>query len=309
MISIMPFFRLEKETPSQLHLVSADRRWVIIILALLFVMPFVCLGVLAFLDEEIRLIGFTGIGIGLFIFALILFVAPFKSQFIVNAGMRTVTLNRFYLLGENIREKEWSFNEITDINLQKQGMSNIIELDINGKKAHRLNYGGKQNEAQRSYNIWQSWRKGFVPDSNEAQAALQELASEKENLAALKNAEKLLNYFGVFSLIGGAMSFFADSSLSSTISIPTILSIATGLIYLACGYGTKHKFEPALWIAILVVIAERLYWFVISGTWSGEGNWSSWLTWVFAIFIVISLWQAIRSIRTAEEEPVYEPLA
>ena len=83
MLSITPFFRIEKETPSQLHLASADRRWVIIILALLFIMPLVCLGVLAFLDEEIRLFGVTGIGIGLSFFAFILFVAPFKSQLII----------------------------------------------------------------------------------------------------------------------------------------------------------------------------------------------------------------------------------
>ena len=308
MLSITPFFRIEKETPSQLHLASADRRWVIIILALLFIMPLVCLGVLAFLDEEIRLFGVTGIGIGLSFFAFILFVAPFKSQLIINAGMRTVTLNRFYMLGENIREKEWTFNEITDANLVRQGFANLIELNINGKKAHRLNFGNKVNEAQRSYNILQSWLKGLIPDSNEAEVALQELGNEKQNQSALKNAEKMLNYFGIFSIIGGAMGFFADTSLASTISIPTIISIVTGLIYLACGYGAKRRFEPALWIAILVVLVERLYWFIMSGTLSGEGNWSSWLTWIFALFVVSSLWQAIRGIRTLEAEPAYKPL-
>jgi hypothetical protein len=303
-----PSFRIEKELQSQLHLVSTDRRWVIIILALLFIMPLVCLGVLALLEEEVRLFGIAGIASGLFIFAFILLIAPFKLELIINSGMRTITLNRFYLFGENIREKEWSFNDITDVNLVKQGMANLIEVDINGKKAHRLNFGGKAGDAQRSYTILQSWLKGLALDSNEATTALQELAGEKKNQGALKNAEKLLNYFGVFSLIGGAMGFYMDNSLSASISIPTMLSIFTGLIYLACGYGAKRRIEIALWIAILVVLAERLYWFIMSGSLIGEGNWSSWLTWVFAIFVVSSLWQAIRSIRAMDEEPAYQPL-
>ncbi len=308
MLTFLPPFRVEKELSSQLHLTSADRRWGLLILALIFITPLFCLGVLAFLEEKVRLFGIAGIALGLFFFAFILFIAPFKSQLIINSSMRTITLKRFYLLGESIREKDWSFNDVTDANLVKQGMANLIEVDINGKKALRISFSGKVEDAKRSYNILQSWRRGLSPDSNEAATALQELAGEKQNQQALKNAEKLLNFFGVFSLIGGAMGFFTDSSLTSSISIPTMISIFTGLIYLACGYGAKRRFEAALWIAILVVLAERLYWFIMSGTLAGEGSWSSWLTWIFAFFVVSSLWQAIRSIRATEEESLYEPL-
>ncbi|MBN1451204.1 MAG: hypothetical protein JW963_09335 [Anaerolineales bacterium] len=308
MPTVIPAFRIEQEVPSQLHLVSADRRWVIVILAFLFIMPLVCFGVLAFFEDEIRLFGVASLATGLFFFAFILFIAPFKTQFIINSGMRTVTYNRFYMLGEQVRGKEWTFNEITDTNLVKQGFASVIELDINGKKAHRLNFGNKTNDAQRSYNILQSWLKGLVPDSNTALTALQEVADEKQIRQALKNAEKMLYYFGGFSLLGGALGFFADNALNSSISITTMISIFTGLIYLACGYGAKRKIEAALWVAIVVVIVERLYWFIMSGSLSGDGNWSSWLTWIFAIFVVSSLWQAIRSIRTMEENPVYEPL-
>ena len=303
-----PSFRIEEEYPSQLHLASADRRWVILTLTLLLIAPLICLGVLAFLDEEIRFFGFASIGIGLSFLALILFVTPFKSKLTINSGMRTVIFSRSYMLGENIREKEWIFNEITDVNLVKNNFSNLIEIDINGKKAQRLNFGSKANEAQHVYNVVQSWIKGLIPESTEAETALQELASEKQTQSALKNAEKLLNYFGIFSLIGGAMGLFTDNALEATISIPTVIDIGTGLTYLACAYGAKRKFEPALWVAILVVLAERLYWFIMSGTLSGEGNWSSWLTWIFAFIVVSSLWQAIRSIRTMDKEAVYEPL-
>lgn len=300
-------FHIVRESPYQLDLATADRRWIILSLATLFVLPFACFGVLAFMEDEIRLFGASSIMIGLFLFALILMIAPFKLQLTIDSTKRTVTLNRFYLLGENIREKDWSFNEITDANLVKKGMANLIEIDINGKKANRYNFGVKTKDAQRSYHILQSWLRGLAPNSSAAASALDELINKKQNLQVLKNAEKLLYYFGGFSLIGGTTSLFAEQSLTSTPSITTILSLITGFLYLACGYGAKRRFETALWIAIVVVLAERLYWFIQTMS-LGNGSWSTWLTWIFAIFVVSSLWSAIRSIRAVEEEPVFEPL-
>jgi hypothetical protein len=68
MSSIMPFLRIEQESPSQLHLASADRRWVIMIFSLLFISPFICFGVLIMAEEDIRLFGAAFILIGAFIF-------------------------------------------------------------------------------------------------------------------------------------------------------------------------------------------------------------------------------------------------
>lgn len=143
MSSIMPFLRIEKELPSQLYLVSPDRRWLIMILSLLLISPSICLGVLVMSEEEIRLLGGVGILMGLLIIFVILFIAPHKSQIIINSGMRTITFNRHYWLGENIREKSWSFNEVTDTKLTKQGMANLIEVKANRKILLRLNFGGK----------------------------------------------------------------------------------------------------------------------------------------------------------------------
>jgi len=118
-----------------------------------------------------------------------------------------------------------------------------------------------------------------------------------------------LTFFGIFSLLSGAMGFFTGTILNTNISLTTIIDIATGLIYLACGYGVKRRLEAALWVAMAVVISERLYRFIRSGILSGDGSWSAWLTWVFAFLIVSSLWQAISSMRAAEKElePVFEP--
>ena len=309
----MSFLRIEKETSSQLNLISKDRRWLLLISALAFTMPLVCLGALLLTQEENGPFGAAGIFFGLSILILILLFTPFKSQLIINSSLRTITINLHYWLGlgslERTREKAWSFNEITDANLALQGWKKLVELESNGKKVLLLDFGRKAADAQRSYDVLQSWLKGLVPDSSAATTALQELASEKQSQQILKNAEKLLYFFGVFSLIDSALGLYTDSMPNSSISTLTMIKFLTGMIYLACGYGVKRRIEPALWVAILVVIAERLYWFIISGSLSGDGNWASWLTWVFAVFIVSSLWQAIRSIRVMEKEPAYEPLA
>ena len=302
--------RIEQELPAKQDLVSGNRGWLIVFIAILAAMPLSFLGFLIFLADGDILILISPILFGLLIMAALLLFVPTRFRVSVDYSSRMVVLTRQYWLGfgalERNREKTWAFSDITDANLIA---NRLIEIEANGKKVLALNFGRNTKDAQRAYNVLQSWRKGLAPDSVEATTILNELASQKHNQGALKNAEKLLNYFGVFSLIGGAMSFFTDNMVNSTISIPTMISIFTGLIYLACGYGVKRRFEFALWAAIIVVLAERLYWFIVSGTLSGDGNWASWLTWVFAIFVISSLWQAIRSIRTMEENPTYEPLA
>jgi len=310
---VVPYLRIEQELPSRLTLVSANRRWLILIGSIVFVLPMVFIGALLAMEEEIWMVGIAALATGLLIFALILLYTPFRSQLFIDSTMRRITINRYYWLGfggmGRNREKSWSFDDLTDANLVAQGWKKLVEFESNGKKELLLNFGGKAKDAQRTYDLMQSWLKGLTPDSLEATTALQELASEKQNQSALKNAEKMLSYFGGFSLIFGALGVFTDISLTSEISIATTLSIVTGLIYLACGYGAKHHSEIALWVASLVVIAERAYWFTLSGSLSGEGEWSSWLTWIFAFFVISSLWKAIQSIRAMEENPVYEPLA
>ena len=310
MPTVVPYLRIEQELPSRLTLVSANRRWLILMLTLILTLPLILISVLLLTLEEVWPLGVVGILAGPFILAPILLFTPYKSHLTIDSYLRKVNLKRFYWLGfgalERDREKEWSFNDITQVNLK---VTRLIEIEAHNKKELVLNFGSKAKDAQRSYNLVQSWLKGFTPDSLEATTALQELAGEKQKQDALLNAKKLLNYFGIFSLLSGALGVFTDISFTTEISIATALSIVTGLIYLACAYGAKHRSEVALWVAILVVVAERAYWFIMSGTLSGEGEWSSWLTWIFAFFVVSSLWKAIQSIRAMEENPVYEPLA
>jgi hypothetical protein len=256
MSSIMSFLRLENETPSQLHLVSADRRLLIMVLGLLAISPFICLGVFMMLKDQFRLLGIAFSLLGLLGIFITLFFAPYKSEVIINSGMRTITNVRHYWLGESIRENIWAFNEITDANFLKQGFVNLVDVKTNKKIVMRLNFGGSAREAIHAHNLMQSWLKGLTPESDAAATALQEMADEKQIQQSLKNAEKMLYYFGGFSLLGGLLGFFTDQTLTSTISITTILGLATGILYLACGFGAKHKIEAALWIAIVIVLAE-----------------------------------------------------
>ena len=305
----IPFLRIEKELPSQITLVSPNNRWIILIAALLFSAPMLCIGGVVFVDQETRLFGVVGFFLGLLVLVLMLFFAPYKSLISIDTSMRMLVLHRYHWLGETIRERAWAFNDISEVNLVNQDWKHIVEVKSDRKKVLLLDFGGKAQDARRTHIVAQSWLKGFAPDSDVATLALQEIADKKQTQQALKNAEKMLYYFGGFSLLGALLGFFADNALTSAISVATIISLVTGIIYLACGFGAKQKLEAALWVAIVVVLVERLYWFIMSGSLSGDGNWSSWLTWVFAIFVVSSLWQAIRSIRNMQENPVYEPLA
>ncbi len=313
MIASAPFLRIEKELPSQLDLVSADRRWLVLFLTAMLALPLSFLGFLIFMAGGDLLFTVPLLLIGLFPIVPLLLFIPTKFQLVIAPGARTITLNRHYWLGfgslERNREKTWSFNDITDVDLTSQGWKKLVVLESNGKKVLLLDFGRRTEDAQRSYILLQSWLKGLVPDSNAATTALQGLASEKQKRQALKNAEKLLYYFGIFSLIDGAMSLYTDNILTSSVSVATMIKVLTGMIYLVCGFGAKRKIEAALWVGMLVTLAERLYWFIMAESLSGGGSWTSWLTWVFAIFVVSILWQAIQSIRAMEEDPVYKPLA
>ena len=304
-----PFLRVEQESPTQLTLVSPDRRWLILILTLMYTLPLVFLSATLVISvEEARIFGIAGMALGLVIMGLILLYSPVKSQLVIDSSWRKVTLVRHYWLGfgglEKDREKVWSFNDITDVHLVRNKQ---IEIETNGKKELILSFGGRVVDAKRSYDVMQSWRKGLSPEFDDAAKVLNKLASEKQIRTTLKNAEKMLFIFGTFSLIYGAIVLFTENIFTANISLTTAINIATGLIYLACGYGVKRRPETALWVAILVVIAERIYWFIRSGPLDGNGNWSSWLMWVFAFFIVSSLWQAIQGNRTMAKNPAYEP--
>ena len=181
-----------------------------------------------------------------------------------------------------------------------------IDIEINGKKDFILVFSPRAKEgAQRFYDVLQSWCNGLPLDTPET---LSKEAEEKIIQETLKSVQKMLFYFGGFSLLSGVLGFFTDSMLSST-SIYTMTSILTGLLYLACAYGAKQRSEIALWIAMFVVIAERLYWFIQRRLLSGAWNFSSVLTWVFAFLIVSSIWKAIQSIRTLEDNPNSQFLA
>ena len=308
MLTAIPFLRIEEETPSYLTLTATDRRWLILFLTLFLVAPLFCMGVLFLNDRTIWLIGVASISFGLIVAALILLFTPYKAQLMVNANMLSITLNRYYWLGHTVREKSWFFSDFTDVNPVSQGWKNVVEFKSHGKKVLLLDFGTRGEDAQRSLHFMQSRFKGYNPESSAANPVLKEVDIEKQNQQILKNAEKLLNIFGIFSLIMGAMGLFTSNTLHASISLSTIVSFATGILYLTCGYGVKRRFEFALWVAILVVIGERLYWFIRSRSLSDGGPWSSWLTWIFAFFIVSSLWQAIRGIRATGTKPLPESL-
>lgn len=306
MLMAIPFLRIENETPSHLTLTTTDRRWLIMFLTLFLVTPFFCMGVLFFNDRTIWLIGVASISFGLIVAALILFLTPYRAQLTINANTLSITFNRYYWLGQTVREKSWFFSDFTDVNIVSQGWKKVVEFKSHGKKVLLLDFGTRGEDAQRSLGFVEKRIKGYSQEASTITSAMQGLDVEKQNQQALRNAEKLLNIFGVFSLIMGALGLFTDNIVHVSISLSTIINFATGIIYLACGYGVKRRSEFALWVAILVVIGERLYWFIRSRSLSGGGTWSSWMTWVFAFFIIWSLWQAIRSIRATGEKPIIE---
>lgn len=311
MLINLPSLRIEKELPTQLTLVSPNRRWLTLLLAFMMAFPIFFLGLLTIFGMDEMLFGMAILFAGSIFLATMLVFFQIRNQLLIDFNTRTLTFGQFFWLGfgalERYREQAWMSQEITDIAIRTQGLTTQITIKINGKKKFRLNFMNRLYDAQRTYDRLQSWQKGLMPDSGLTTAALKESVDKNQSQQALKSAEKLLYYFGIFSLLSAGMGLLTELSISSSVSTTTIIEILTGLAYLACAYGAKKRSEIALWVAILIVVAERLYWFIRSQ--AINSGWSSWLTWIFAVIIVSSLWQAIRNIRTMKKDPVYEPLA
>jgi hypothetical protein len=305
--------RLKEETSTKLKLETPNRKWLFLIGVLLFLVIPVLLLIVAIQNGSDQIVGIVSFAIVfLMSFSFLLFNA-FRSEVIVHSDARRIVLERSYWLGIGAlgrkREKSWSLDDVTNLDISSRGITKIIDIEVNGKKDFILGFSSRKKEdAQRFHDVLQSWRNGLPLDAPETINILNKQAEEKSVQDTLKSAQKMLFYFGGFSLLSGVMGFFTDSMLSS-ISTYTMISIFTGLLYLACGYGAKQRSEIALWIAMFVVVAERLYWFVQARLLNGAWNFSSVLTWVFAFFVVSVLWKAIQSIRTMEENPNSQILA
>jgi len=313
MTTSVPYLRIKQEEPSQLTLISTDRRWLVLLFSFLLGAPLILVGILLMKDYDWVAVILPA-ATGLILVVIVLLFTSGRSQIVMNSNSSTITSSREYWLGigplKRVREKSWAFGDITETNVLSQGLYKLIEIKVGGKKELVLIFSVKaKKDAQRSYDILQSWFKGLPLDAPETVTILNEQENEKKIHEALKSAQKLLFYFGGFSLLSGAMGLFNETAITSSVSTYTIISIFTGVIYLACGYGAKQRSEIALWVAILVVLAERLYWFIQTRLLNGAWNFTSLLTWIFAFFIVSSLWKAIQSIRSMEDNSTFEPLA
>ena len=306
MVTIVSLLHVEQEAPSHLNLETTDRSFLILIASLFPTTLMLCLGLLLLQDERIWLLGIVSILIGLCFLGMVLYFSPFKSEISISSTMLTITLNRHYWLGETTREKSWYFNDFTDVNFVLQGWRKQVEFKSNRRKVLLLDFGNNGEDAQRVLSFVKNQIKGYEPDANIIASTMQNPNDEPKNQQLLRNTQKMLNIFGIFSLISGALGLFTDSFSNNKISPVTIINIVTGVIYLACGYGAKRRSETALWIAILVVIGERLYWFIQARALSGNNNFSSFLTWLFAFLVISSLWNAIRSVRVTEEKSIPE---
>ena len=312
---------LMEEMPRELLLNSPNRRWLSLFGMLISGFPWILIGILLLPEEGETLNGIIAILFGsLFTFAYLL-LAPFYSVLSVKADSRSLILTRDYWLGLGTlgrkREKSWKFEDVTNTYISSRGLSKIIDIEINGKKDFVLGFSPRKKEdAQRFYDVFQSWRKGLTPDTGKAVEALDEIASKTTIVNSLKSVEKMLYFFGVISLISGGMDLMTawaveqnQFAMNFDFRSSGILSFSVGLVYLACGYGAKKRSEISLWIAMLVVIAERLYEFLMTKSLGGEWGFSSIFVWAFAFFIVSSLWKAIQSIRSMEDNSTFEPLA
>jgi len=310
----IPYLRIEQEQPSQLTLVSSAMRWLIMFFSLFFAVPLILMSFLA-LSGNYWTLSILIMSFGLLILILPLLFISGRSHMVIDSNSRLITLNSEYWLGVGslgrTRGKSWKMDEITNINIILAGIIKRIEIELNGKKEIWLLFSPKANkDAQRSYDILQSWLRDLPFHTSEKIVVVDEQTKENKSQQALKSAEILLYCFGAFRLFSGVLGLFTDSIIASSFSIHTITSILTGLIYLACGYGTKHRSEYALWIAILVVISERLFNYWLTKFLGGEWELSkSLFVWIFVFFVVSSLWRAIQSIRSMENNPKFEPPA
>lgn len=315
MQTAVPYLRIEQEQSSRLTLISSDRRWLIMFISVFFTAPLVLLG-FCLLSVNFWVLSIILMSFGLCILILPLLFSPWCSHVVIDSNSRVITLSRKYWLGVgtlgHTRGKSWKMDDITNINIMSAGFFKRIEIELNGKKELFLVFGFKShNDAQRSCNVLQSWLKDLPLDTPETITDSDGQEDNKnKSQQALRSAKKMLYFFGAFNLFGGVLGLSTDRILTSSITPYTVISIFTGLVYLACGYGAKHRSEIALWIAILVILAERLYGFIMTKLLGGGGTlWSSFFIWIFAFFVVSILWAAIQSIRSMKNDPTFNPPA
>ena len=312
----IPYLRVKRKDMALVILDTKNRRWLMLFFALLFGFTLMFLGfAISMADGSLTTVNILTMFVGLLIFLMMLFFLRTYAEISFSAKTETITLNENYWVGVGkfgrLRKRTWVFADIEEVNIASVGLYKRVEIVFSKKQGLGLNFSPKaKDDAQEFYDILQSWRKGLVPDSREALEVLDELKSKATLVESLKKVENMLYFFGAISLISGGTSLMTSNlvemhSLTNNVGFisPAVISIIKGLVYLACGFGVRKHSEASLWLAMFVVIAERLYAFVMTKTLGGEWSFSSIFVWLIAFFLLSILWGGVQNIRKIEESP------
>ena len=201
---------LKEETPTGLRLESPSKRWLFLI-SVLFLLALPTLLLFETIQSgRDQMVGIVMFSIAFWVCLSFLFFVAFRSQVSIHSATSQIVLLREYWIGFGAlgrkREKILKFEDVTNIYMSSHGLIKIINIEINGKKDFIIGFSPRKKEdAQRFYDVFQSWHKGLTPDTGEAEAALDEIKSEATIVNSLKSAEKMLYFFGAISLISRGM--------------------------------------------------------------------------------------------------------
>ena len=239
---------LKEETPTKLKLETPNRQWLFLVAVLLFLAIPTLLLILTIQNGWDDMVGIVIFAIVfLMCLSFLLFVA-FRSDVFILSDSRQIVLERSYWLGIGAlgrkREKSWSFDDVTDLDILSVGTAKRVDIEINGKKEFVLGFAPRAKEdAQRFFDVLQSWRNGLALDAPETLSILNKEAEEKTIQERLKNAQKMLFYFGIFSLFSGATGLYTDNmlDLSSTFSLISSQGFCTWLVHMVQSNAQKLR--------------------------------------------------------------------
>ena len=308
----LSYLRIEDEQPSELILGYPNKRWLVLFGILMASIPWIFLGISVFLSGNGRNVGVGFVLFGLLILFFMLFFLPVHSSVSINQETRIVRASRQYWLGigvlERVREKTWRLDRITDINKVVSGSNKIVEIYIDGRKALVLAFSPKvKNDMPQFYTVLQSWVMNLPVGTPETLSVVNKILIEKDLDTTLKNAEKVLFYFGTYSFLSGITALFYELSHSSLLPIYSILILIIGLVFFILRYGVRQKAELSLWMAMLVVGFYVVFLGVGISLVSGIWLFTLVLTVLFAFSTLVTLWTAIQSLRIVEDNPKLGP--
>lgn len=301
-----------QNTSSSITFQTGNFRWLLLFVTLLF--GFLPGGLLilegianASSPEDGWELLLIGVIYGFLFGVLPLWGISWQKQMTLDTANRQVLYIRRYWLGvgryRRIRTTALPVHEIEAIKVLEAALKDaIVVRDVN-RKSYQFPVSHREHKKVRSF-IESVHRLQGMPRSLETSGTPSSLMTSQKPITNpeqlkifLDKQGKGLSWMGGLDIIIGLFGVLAGSL--PELWLVNWINIIGGSIYLACGFGIRKRWMWAPWMAILVLVGERL----LSYFYSQSHNLPiSWSFWVFPAIILILLLGTISTISNLERQ-------